>query len=170
MISPRISRAWPTIGLGLLLVSGFVAYGPPAAAQAPGHMTTAFVEVGARDLRWEPIAPPGFDPGMEIAVVHGDPGAAGEAYTLRLRFPDGYRFPPHWHPVTENVTVLEGTFLLAMGERTDEARIRSYAPGDYLYIEGRHPHYGGATGRTVIQLHGTGPFDIVVVGSPEDIR
>jgi quercetin dioxygenase-like cupin family protein len=124
----------------------------------------------AHDLTWEPIAPPGFDPGMEIAVVRGDPSAEGEPYALRLRFPDGYRFPPHWHPVDENVTVLEGTFLLAMGERADEGQLRRYAAGDYLFIEGRHPHYGGASGRTVIQLHGLGPFDIIVVGSPEDVR
>jgi quercetin dioxygenase-like cupin family protein len=141
----------------------------PAMAQHAGS-GAAFEVAAAADLAWEPIQPPGFDPGMEIAVVRGDPAAQGEPYALRLRFPDGYRFPPHWHPVDENVTVLEGTFLLAMGERADEGRLRRYSAGDYLFIEGRHPHYGGASGRTVIQLHGLGPFDIIVVGSPEDVR
>jgi hypothetical protein len=141
----------------------------PLAAQ-PGDAAGVYVPVQAGELAWQPIQPPGFDAGMELAVVHGDPSAAGEAYTVRLRFPDGYRFPPHWHPNAENVTVLDGTFLLAMGETANESRLVRYAPGDYLFIAGRHPHFGGAVGQTVIQLHGMGPFDIVVVGSPEDDR
>lgn len=135
----------------------------PAAAE---HLEA----VATRELAWEAITPAGFDEGMEIAVVRGDPAAHGQPYALRLRFPDGYRFPPHWHPVDENLTVLEGTFLLAMGEAAEETRLQRYAAGDYLFMPATHPHFGGAVGLTVIQLHGTGPFDIIVVGSPEDVR
>lgn len=145
----------------------------PAAAQAPdqdGAADEVFVPVAEADLEWSPITPPGFDEGMQIAAIHGDPSVDGGAYTLRLSFPDGYRFPPHFHPNAENVTVLEGTFLLAMGEEANEDRLQTYSPGDYLFIEGEHPHFGGARGETVIQLHGEGPFDIIVVGSPEDTR
>jgi hypothetical protein len=39
-------------------------------------------------------------------------------------------------------------------------------PGDYLRIEGKHPHFGGAKGATVIQLHGQGPFTIELVQKP----
>lgn len=141
---------------------------PQTGTPAPAH--PPFMQQAAGALSWNPIQPPGFDAGMEIAVVHGNPSVAGQPYVIRLRFRDGYRFPPHWHPVSESLTVLEGRFLLAMGERTDESRLQTYVPGDFLYIEGRHPHFGGATGSTTIQLHGTGPFDIVVVGSPQDRR
>lgn len=144
-----------------------LAMAAPVAAQ---HSESVFSATPAGELAWQPIEVPGFDSGMEIAVIRGDPAVAGEPYTLRLRFPDGYRFPPHWHPVAENVTVIEGTFLLAMGETAMEREHKQYRPGDYLYIEGKHPHFGGAIGRTVIQLHGSGPFDIIVVGSPEDRR
>lgn len=120
----------------------------------------------ASALQWGDLDVPGFDPGMMIAVVHGDPAVGGEPYTIRLKFPDGYRFPAHWHPTTENLTVLSGTFLLAMeGEETGE--LVSYAPGDYLYIPPRNAHSGGATGETVIQLHGTGPF-VINLGKPMD--
>lgn len=141
----------------------------PAAAQDTAS-DGVFAPVGDAELQWEPIQPPGFDPGMEIAAINGDPGEDGGAYTLRLRFEDGYRFPPHFHPKAENLTVLEGTLLFSMGEEADEERLETYSPGDFLYIAGEHPHFGGARGETVIQLHGEGPFDIIVVGSPEDTR
>lgn len=132
----------------------------PAAAQQPTpaqHRTVA-----ANSLTWVDRNVPGFAPGMQMAVVHGDPAQAAP-YTFRLRFPDGYRFPPHWHPTAENLTVLSGTFLLAMGERADEGQLQSYGPGDYLHMPPRMPHYGGARGETIIQLHGTGPFSIQLV-------
>jgi quercetin dioxygenase-like cupin family protein len=114
-------------------------------------------------ITYEPIEVPGFDPGMEIAVLHGDPmGEAGD-YTLRLKFPDGYRFPAHYHPRAEHVTVFSGTFLLAMGEVENYEAVKTYAPGSFLYIPAEDPHYGGATGETVIQLHGEAPFEIVLV-------
>jgi len=124
-------------------------------------------EVAAADLTWGPAEVPGFLPGLEIAAVHGDPSVADGPYTLRLRFPDGYAFPPHWHPRAENVTVLEGTFHLAMGESFDEGALQTYGPGDYLFIEGENAHFGKVTGTTVLQLHGVGPFAITVVEGQE---
>lgn len=152
-----------------LMASVAVVAGVPTVAQAQSS-DEVFVPIAGAELEWGAITPPGFDEGMEIAAIHGDPGVEGGAYTLRLRFPDGYRFPPHFHPNAENVTVLDGTFLLAMGEEADESRLQTYGAGDYLFIEGEHPHFGGARGMTTIQLHGVGPFDIIVVGSPEDTR
>ena len=123
--------------------------------------------VSSGTIEYAPIEVPGFDSGIQIAVLSGDPAGDGP-YVIRLAFPDGYRFPPHWHPMAENLTVLEGTFLLAMGESADESAIVEYAPGDYLYIPAEHPHYGGAEGDTEIQLHGMGPFEINVVGQETD--
>lgn len=142
----------------------------PVAGQDQDRESSAFALTRSAELEWSPMTPKGFDEGMELAVVRGDPSQADEPYVIRLRFPDGYRFPPHWHPVPENVTVLKGTFRLGMGERADESRIQRYEPGDYLFIPAGHPHFGGAKGQTVIQLHGPGPFEIVLVGSPEDAR
>lgn len=115
--------------------------------------------VEASTLTWTDPAIPGFEPGMLLAVVHGDPSAKGP-YTIRLKFPAGYTFPPHWHPMAENVTVLSGRFLLGMGDTRDASKLREYGPGDYLFIPAKHPHFGGVQGATVIQLHGTGPFEL----------
>lgn len=135
---------------------------PPAAATVTelSDMTTQ----PASALTWTDAVVPGFNPGMKLAVIHGDPGSAGN-YTIRLRFPDGYEFPPHWHPKGEHITVLSGVFRLGMGGTFNAAAIREYQPGDFLYAPGRMPHFGGARGETVIQLHGVGPFAINL-GSP----
>lgn len=121
----------------------------------------AMITKSATSLEWSPIQPAGFDAGMEIAVLEGDPAAANQSYTLRLRFKDGYRFPAHYHPNAENLSVLSGTLLLRMGA-TDDGEMKEYAPGDFLHIPATEPHSGGARGVTVIQLHGQGPFDIML--------
>ena len=40
-----------------------------------------------------------------------------ESLTTQLWFPDGYRMPPHFHPFDEHVQVLQGTFLVGMGDK-----------------------------------------------------
>jgi uncharacterized protein (TIGR02246 family) len=112
----------------------------------------------AAGMVFQPFETPGFKSGMQLAVIHGDPMGKGD-YTIRLKFPAGYTFPAHYHPNAEHLTVLSGTFQLAMGEK-EGGPLREYQPGDFLYIPPKKPHYGGAKGETVIQLHGIGPFEI----------
>jgi uncharacterized RmlC-like cupin family protein len=119
--------------------------------------------VPAADVKFEPIEVPGFTSGMKIAAIHGDPNAASGMYVVRLQFPAGYKFPAHWHPNAENLTVLSGEFLLGMGEKEDAAKIVSYPPGTFMHIPGKMPHFGGAKAPTVIQLHGEAPFKIELV-------
>jgi hypothetical protein len=45
-----------------------------------------------------------------MAVLDGDPSKAGGQFTIRVKFPNGYKVPPHWHPVDENVVVLRAVF------------------------------------------------------------
>ena len=137
---------------------------PPPAAEtalavaAPAEAPEMEIAASAR-LKWAPLEVPGFKSGLQMAVIHGDPSGTGD-YTVRLRFPDGYDFPSHWHPNGEHVTVLRGTFKLGMGAREEPGETKSYKAGDFLYIPAKMPHFGGATGVTEIQLHGMGPFAI----------
>jgi len=138
----------------------------PMAGVSSASMDMADMQMLASSgLAWSDFASPGFDPGMKLAVLHGDPGKKGD-YVLRLQFPDGYKFPVHWHPGGEHLSVLSGTFFLGMGKTADWNTVRTYAPGDFIYIPARHPHFGGARGVTVIQLHGEGPFQLFL-GSPK---
>jgi uncharacterized RmlC-like cupin family protein len=128
---------------------------------APNASTHAVVQPG--DVKFGPIEVPGFASGMQIAAIHGDPNAESGMYVIRLRFPAGYRFPAHWHPNAENLTVLSGELLLGMGEKEDAAKLASFKPGTFMHIPGKMPHFGGAKGTTVIQLHGQAPFKIELV-------
>ena len=123
--------------------------------------------VAASNLTWSDFERPGFDPGIRLAVLHGDPGKSG-SYTVRLQLPAGYRFPVHWHPSAENLTVVSGTFLLGMGNTADANALKTYSTGDYIYIPPRHAHFGGSgtDGPTIVQLHGQGPFQ-TMVGVPK---
>lgn len=132
---------------------------PPAAAAATADDQPGMEIVPSTGLKWAPLEVPGFKSGIQMVVIHGDPSGAGD-YTLRLRFPDGYTFPSHWHPNGEHVTVIRGTFKVGMGARAVPGAVESYKAGDFLYIPGKMPHFGGATGTTEIQLHGVGPFAI----------
>lgn len=133
---------------------------PPA--QQPAMM---MMEFDTRATKWNDIDVPGFPTGLKIAPVHGNPDKAGELYTLRLRFPDGYAFPAHWHPMAENVTVIAGTIYLGMGDKAMEGAAKRYIAGDFLHIPGKMPHFGHVRGETVIQLHGTGPFQIILASA-----
>lgn len=141
----------------IVVVAVLLLLSASAQAQAPQMQVIANSK-----LVWNDLVVPGFAPGTKIAALVGDPAVADQAYTLRLKFPDGYRFPAHYHPRAENLTVLSGTFLLEMGPKETGA-VTKYAPGDYLFIPPDMPHSGGAAGETVIQLHGIGPFDIKLV-------
>jgi uncharacterized protein (TIGR02246 family) len=139
----------------------------PTITESVASMDTPDMQlVSAAGITWTDFSSPGFDPGVKMAVLHGNPAAKGD-YTLRLRFPAEYKFPVHWHPGGEHVTVLWGAFMLGMGSTNDWTVVRTYSPGDFVYIPGRHSHFGGA-GRsvTVVQLHGEGPFQIFL-GSPK---
>lgn len=148
-----------TLVLALVLFLPALALTQPAAkpteAETPTHLM-----VTPDKVTFEPIEVPGFDTGMKIATIHGDPHAESGWYVLRIWFPGGYKFPPHWHPMAEHLTVLEGEFMLAMGDKTDPAKLMAYQPGSFLFIPGKMSHFGGAKVPTVIQLHGQAPFKI----------
>jgi len=164
------TTVWHKInGQWLIAVDAPVSTTPlPAQAMAAAPMYPPDVRMVANSsLGWSDFQPPGFDPGLKLAVINGDPSKPGE-YTVRLMFPAGYRFPVHYHPGAENLTVVSGTFQLGMGNTADWSAVKNYGPGDYIYVPPRHAHFGGsaASGPSVIQLHGQGPFQ-VIVGAPK---
>jgi quercetin dioxygenase-like cupin family protein len=119
-----------------------------------------------QDVKWSP-APPVFEPGAQIAVMQGDPSKAGEEFTVRLRFPNGYKVKPHTHPTTEHVTVLAGTLLFGMGSTFDRTKMVTLAPGGFVSAPGEHAHYAAARGETVVQIHAIGPFALTYVNAAD---
>lgn len=134
-----------------------MAMGDPLAAL--GIDTTRMEMRPSSSLTWTDLVVPGFPTGAKRAVLHGNPGGTGD-YVMRLQFPDGFQIPVHWHQKAEHVTVLSGSFSIGMGGNRDVSLMRTYAPGDFVYMPGRSPHFANANGVTTVQLHGIGPFQL----------
>jgi quercetin dioxygenase-like cupin family protein len=119
-------------------------------------------------LQWKPN--PNLPPGAQTAVLSGDPSKSGALYVFRAKLPDGYKVPPHWHPSDENVTVLSGTLLIGTGEKFDTTKMESIPAGGFMRMPKEMRHYAMAKGETILQAHGSGPFDIIYVNAADDPR
>ena len=135
---------------------------------------TSHIAAGAEDsagpgmLKWGP-QPPGLPEGARLAVVRGDPSKAAP-FTIRIDLPDGYQVPPHWHPTSERLRVLEGTFLVGDGREWSDKSLRSLRTGQETTVAARHPHYVRAKGKTMVEIRSTGPFEITYVNPTDDPR
>ena len=118
------------------------------------------------DVKWgDP--PPVFEKGMSFAVVSGDPSKAG-VFVVMAKVPAGYKINPHWHPTDENVTVLSGTMALGMGEKFDEASMKTVPTGGYAFMPAEMRHFAMAKTDAMIQIHGQGPFALNYVNPADD--
>ena len=118
-------------------------------------------------IQWGPV-PPFIPAGAQLAVLEGDPMAATGDYTIRLKMPDGYRIPPHWHPKRENVTVMSGTLQVGMGDTFEVSKMMSFPAGSFAYLDPSMHHYAMASGDTVVQIHGMSPVQFVYVNPNDD--
>lgn len=119
-------------------------------------------------MKWGP-PPPFVAPGAQLAVLEGDPGASSGDFTIRLKMPAGYKIAPHWHPKRENVTVISGNFKVGMGDKWDDAKMATFAPGSFAYMDPEMHHYAqsGET-ETVVQVHGMSPLQLNYVNPDDD--
>ena len=146
----------------LLMVTGIVCMAQTPATTPPALMTPD-------EIKWVP-APDALPAGAMFAVLDGDPGKEGAPFTVRLKMPDGYKIMPHWHPTTENVTVVSGDFIAGMGDSVDEKAAKDFPAGSFASMPANMHHYAWAKGPTVVQVHGMGPFQITYVNSADDPR
>lgn len=133
----------------------------PATPAAPAH-----VMVTPLQMKWgDP--PAVLRKGARFVVLSGDPGAPGP-YTIRLKLPAGYKIAPHWHPTDENVTVIAGTFSLGMGEKFDQASMKTLPAGGYAVLPAEARHYAWTKAGATVQVHGMGPFVLTYVNPSDD--
>jgi anti-sigma factor ChrR (cupin superfamily) len=131
-------------------------------AQHHGHKM-----VTPDELKWSDV--PSLPPGAKVAVIEG-PMNQAVPFTVRLKFPDGYNIPPHWHPAVERVTVLSGTFHMGPGEKFDRSKATALQSGGIAMMQPKTPHFAWTTGETVVQLHGTGPWGVTYLNPMDDPR
>ena len=70
-------------------------------------------------------------------------------------------------PMTENVTVIRGTFLLGMGAKWDDAGMKEMPVGSFASAPAQMRHYAQCKGDGVLQVNGIAPFVVNFVG-PDD--
>lgn len=125
-----------------------------AAFSAAATAAPAPVIVSPDSAVWQPV--PQFK-GWQMAAIVGNPSTPGAYYAYLLKAPDGGQAPPHFHQMTENVTVISGTILVGLGDTLDTASMKPLGPGNVVSIPAGVHHYAMAKGETVIEVSGIGP-------------
>ena len=151
---------------GLAAAQNAVPEKKPAAKPMKSKAAAEHVAMAPSDMKWGD-APPSLPKGAKLAVLEGDPSKAG-AFTIRLQVPDGYKVMPHWHPMTEHLTVISGEFHVATGDTFDDTKGKELPAGGFLIMPAKMHHFAWAKGETVIQLHGMGPFKLIYVNAADD--
>lgn len=145
--------------LGVLVLSLAVAF-----AVQPAHAQNAFTP---DQIKWGP-APPFIPAGAQLAVLEGNPMGSSGDYTIRLKMPDGYKIASHTHPLRENVTIISGTLKVGMGDKWDDSKTMSFPAGSFAYLDPSMHHYAGASGETIIQIHGQAPVKFNYINPDDD--
>lgn len=105
-------------------------------------------------LNW--VAGTGPSKGSSSAVLTGDPNKSGFAI-VRVRMPDGYSNPPHYHAHPEYITVMQGTLLFGTGDKIDKSKARVLTAGSFITVPAGLHHWSMARGQTIEQVAGEGP-------------
>jgi quercetin dioxygenase-like cupin family protein len=144
----------------LMLVLGLFLVGGTGAIAQSGH-----VMLGPDEVKWG-AGPPSLPRGAMLAVIEGKPSEPGP-FTMRLRFPAGFKVAPHSHPAIEHLTVLSGTINFGMGDKFDPAKLIPMRAGSFIVMPVGTTHFVETREETVIQVHGVGPWSVKYV-NPED--
>jgi quercetin dioxygenase-like cupin family protein len=143
MIVPRLTL--------VLCCLGFTAFAHRLHAEAKPEA----VAVTPSEMKWG--AQGAFAlPGMEQVNLVGNPSKPGP-YTLRLKFPAGYKLAPHTHPDFREVTILSGTFYTGYGEKFEEEALKTLPAGSFYTEPANLSHFIEVREPVVIQVSGVGP-------------
>jgi hypothetical protein len=129
----------------------------------PGKPPRSHAIVTPDQLVWKPLIP-----GVEMAVVSGDPDKKGGLYVIRIRSEGEVKVPPHWHVTDEHVTVLAGSFLMAHGEKYDASKLIELKAGAHSMVPATMRHFGLHRAGNVIEVFGEAPFVVKFVNREDD--
>ena len=124
---------------------------------------TAPVALTADKMKWSSQGGLAL-PGLEQVSLVGDPSKPGP-YTIRLKFPAGYKLAPHTHPDPREVTILSGTWYTGYGEQADPALLKALPAGSFYTEPANFPHFVEVRETVVIQVSGVGPSGRAFVGA-----
>jgi quercetin dioxygenase-like cupin family protein len=64
---------------------------------------------------------------------------------------------------------MAGGFAVAAGEKQDP-EAKALTAGSFVHLPAGMPHYATAVGETIVQINGTGPFDVIYLDPKDDPR
>ena len=127
----------------------------------------------ASQMKWKPLqAEKGTNltampKGLLHAVMFGDPNKPGLCI-FRMKYPQNYHVPPHFHWMAEHTTVLEGEVWMGLGNVVDESKMTKYGPGDYFTVSVGTTHYVVTKDSSpTFELHVMGPWQMTYA-NPND--
>ena len=114
--------------------------------------------------QYKPPVPAGFvrldADEIQVGNIYGDPNKPG-MYVIRNRFMPGQGSRPHYHNQDRYVTVIKGTWWVALGPDGDTYnpdKMTPMKPGSFVFHPAFGHHYDGAKDEEVIvQIMGMGP-------------
>ena len=145
-----LSRAKLMLGCGATAAG--LTLGMAAFAQSPQPRAYAMTPSEMSWVSQGPLAAPG----MEQLNLVGDPNKPGP-YTLRLKFPKGFKIAPHSHPDSREVTIVSGVYATGYGETFDTAKLKILPAGSFYTEPANVPHFIEIEENTVLQVSGMGP-------------
>jgi uncharacterized protein DUF4437 len=149
-------------GLALVLVVAGETLGAIAVAQTGATGVVALTPI---EMKWTTQGGLAA-PGMEQFNLVGDPAKPGP-YTLRLKFPKGFKIAPHTHPDSREVTILSGTFATGYGETFDAANLKTLPAGSFYTEPANVPHFIEIKEDVILQVSGLGPSTRRFVNPPD---
>jgi len=147
--------------IGIVLAAGLAGAGAAALAQNEGRVV---MFRGPDEIKWVPGGGAAW-PGEEMAVLAGDPNGEG-GWTIRLKSPPGAEVAPHFHPMTENVTVLSGDFHLGIGDTLDKTKGTEFGPGGFFSAPPGVHLYGWTDHGVILQVHSDKPIGRTLITHP----
>jgi Domain of unknown function (DUF4437) len=147
----RAIRRHRTVAFATMAAVGLAAVGHGVHAQGNPDV----MAMTPSDMKWGPQGSLAMA-GMEQANLMGDPSKPGP-YTLRLKFPAGYKLAPHTHPDYREVTILSGTWYAGYGDKFDGAALRALPAGSFYTEPANVAHFVEVREPVIIQVRGTGP-------------
>lgn len=163
-----IACAVSVSSLLVVLTAGSLALAQEARKAQSAGAHAGHIVVTPDDVQW--TGGPGSLPaGSKMAVIEGDPKNPG-LFAMRLKLPADFQIPPHWHPADEHVTVISGTFNMAMGDKFDVTKGKALPKGSFSVMPAKTNHFAFTKEETVVQVHGMGPWGITYVNPADDPR
>jgi quercetin dioxygenase-like cupin family protein len=157
-------------GAIILLALGFTNM---ARAQEPTNPAAAVLKshimLTPEQIKWGEC-PPALPPGAQCAVLEGDLKAANRLFAYRLKLPDNYKIPTHFHPADEHLVVISGVFNMGLGDKLDRQATHAMTAGSFMVMPKGTRHFAWTRGETIIQVYAIGPWGLTYVNPKDDPR